>query len=337
MFVLYNEGRFKECLASFTRINAQRKPLGRSAKAFMLYLAGKAENELGMTKKARRYLLAYLKDYIELKDEPVKDVEDQLDILMTTFMPDHATDATNLLLDILLADDTDESVLSQNIEWLWSQDSLRGFVQNRLLQLEQNDAEDDSSTYWKLVHAIITSDTKGHLPLDLMIIWDDHEGLRNDMPAYFNRLFLSTNPLMLDTRFWEIGLRRGAVLDERIKEIPLAKWKEYVIEFISNSNYPTIMKMAGILDEIYLGMPDEYYTFYRTQAAAIEQLKAENDNKLAEEKKRQQNEQAAKTEMAQIIAALEKNVDDLVGQGLLEEADMVLQEIQKYTSLIDGM
>ena len=56
--------------------------------------------------------------------------------------------------------------------------------------------------------------------------------------------------------------------------------------------------------------------------------------RLAEENKK---EQLAKNreEMKHIIESLEKKVDDLVGAGMLDEADIVLQKIQKYTSLIE--
>ena len=91
------------------------------------------------------------------------------------------------------------------------------------------------------------------------------------------------------------------------------------------------MTMYQLMDEIYLGMPDEHYAFFRAQVDAIKQLIEENDRKLAEEQKKHQAENAVKNEMRDILSALEKKVDTLVSAGMIEEADMVLKEIQKYT------
>ena len=81
------------------------------------------------------------------------------------------------------------------------------------------------------------------------------------------------------------------------------------------------------MDEVYLGMSDDHYIYFRRRAN--ERLEAEN-----EMLRKQEADAAAKVEMKSIIQSLEKKVDDLVGAGMLDEANMVLEEIQKYTAML---
>ena len=87
--------------------------------------------------------------------------------------------------------------------------------------------------------------------------------------------------------------------------------------------------MISVMDEIYVGMGDDYYAYFI--ARAEQRLNELENARLAEENKK---EQLAKNreEMKHIIESLEKKVDDLVSAEMLDEADIVLQKIQKYTS-----
>ncbi len=147
------------------------------------------------------------------------------------------------------------------------------------------------------------------------------------MPAYYKKFFTLTNPLVMDTLFLEIGLRRGAVLDQRIAEIPTAKWETYVNDCIEELSSDHLKRLSEIMDEVYLGMSDDHYIYFRRRAN--ERLEAEN-----EMLRKQEADAAAKVEMKSIIQSLEKKVDDLVGAGMLDEANMVLEEIQKYTAML---
>ena len=228
---------------------------------------------------------------------------------------------------------------SQNVV----QEFLLGLDKERTQEIDSNDEEIRSaqaaeSKYWFLVRAVAEMDVKKGIPLDLIIIWDDHKGLRENMPSYFSRVFSNMNPLLLDEKLWRIGIRRGAALDDRIREIPMDTWQRYVIEFISENTPAGIRSMSKIMDEVYFGTKDPWYDYFFKQSNQVllmaEQFTIQRKAEQRANEKQKELQMEISSEMNDIIAKLENKVDDLVGQGLLEEADMVLKEIQKYTSLI---
>ena len=205
---------------------------------------------------------------------------------------------------------------------MWQNDTLREQLKKTLVTLEGTSPDE----YWRLVRAIAEADIEKGQPLDIRIVWDHHENRRNTMPAHYRDLFRSVNPLMLSEKLWRIGLRGGAVLDERIREIPYDRWQRYVTEFVSNSHAIVIRQMADILDEVYMGMPDEYYSFYRQQA--VRALAVAEDAKKQSEIKQQNN--AAQSEMKQLIDKLQQKVEELISAGMMDEAETVMKEIGKF-------
>ena len=61
-------------------------------------------------------------------------------------------------------------------------------------------------------------------------------------------------------------MRRGAIIDERIREISFSNWKKYVDEFIEIKDIDEIKSMQKIMDDIYMGMIDEYYGYFDIKA-----------------------------------------------------------------------
>ena len=183
--------------------------------------------------------------------------------------------------------------------------------------------------YENLIHAIIDADIKKGIPLDLYIIWDDMNDTSKNMVSYFRRLYQNTNPLLLDNKLWEIGTRRGAVLDDRIREIPFSTWQNYVIQFISDSTIADLNRMTYTLDQVYMGFPDEYYMFYRQQVDKVLSM-AEEAKRMSEI---EQKNGAVQSEMQQILDKLQAKVEELISAGMLDEAEKVMAEIKKYTSI----
>ena len=237
--------------------------------------------------------------------------------------------------------------LSTIIQVFWRFEPIRRAAQELILELDQgaeasapadpdtkisagltdDGQEDAAAVYWNLVRAVAETDGLHPDPLDIRIIWDDHEGIREQMPDYFRRLFVAVNPLQVDPLLWRIGLRRGAVLDERIAEIPMERWQACVEEYVHQTSLEHIRRMAEIMDDVYLGMADERYEYFR--------MRTDGALRQADEKQKYGIQESARTEMKQIIDSLQKKVDELVSAGMIEEADSLLMEIQKYTDKIN--
>ena len=203
-------------------------------------------------------------------------------------------------------------------------------------EIHQESSKQIENRYWNIVRALAESDMEKGIPLDLLIIWDDHNGARGNMPSYFQRLFANTNPLLMDPLLWRIGIRRGAVLDERIREIAYATWQRYVIAFISESTQAEIMAMQHIMDDIYMGMPDDYYAFFRQQTDTVLAMARKAAEEAAEREHQEQVTTAAQEEMKQIIGKLQSKVEELISAGMMDEAETVMKEIEKYAPAAAG-
>ena len=220
--------------------------------------------------------------------------------------------------------------LSQMAGAFWEHSEARKSVQDFLMAWD-SDTENEKK-YWLLVRAVVKAEIKSGIPLDLYIIWDDHLGKRENMPSYFRRLFANTNPLLLDMKIWQIGMRRGAVLEERIREIPFGQWQKYVIDFISGSTIPTIKQMNETMIYIYMGFLDEYYAFYLQHTNQV--LAMATDAVRQEEANRKNAAEA--DEMQILIDRLQQKVEELISAGMMDEAEMVMKEIEKYVPVVAG-
>lgn len=255
----------------------------------------------------------------------------------------------------------------------WGAASTKKIVQSFLTDgMAQGAAEAGDPAYWNLVRAVAEADTGKDAAWDVRILWTDHaaevngiRGLlpqegdtggktagnanpsddgngkaavpvagRNTFQGYFSSLFMVMNPLLVSPEIWKIGLRRGALLDGRIREIPFDRWKGCVEGFVQTVTDPQFaLDMAAVLEDVYLGLPDEHYHYFM---ARTEDMLAEAETRLrqrAEAQQQKETRDAAQKEMRQIIDALQKKVEELVSAGMIEEADKVLQEIQKYTDM----
>ena len=365
---LYRErGDYQQCYDEYAAFIKSRTPLGRVAKAYMEFEVAQACFQLGFTKKARKHIQAYITTYNKMKDAPVEYSEDYTYILMTTFekskyffllvllirmdieegswesfdkyyqdidWADPASDSGGMYVIALInaaAAKTYDRHFSELVKALWAADASRTIVQQLLVS-----AKDIGGVmYWNLVHAIAEAGDISPNPVDIKIIWADHQGRRDKMPEYFDLIFASANPLMIDPMLWRIGLRRGAVLDEKIGRMPMERWQACVNECVDTAVVEHVKQMSEIMDDLYVGMPDERYGYWQFRASEKVQKAKEQEQAAEEERKRAEQQAAAQTEMKQIIAALEKKVDELVAGGMIEEADKLLQEIQKYTDMIN--
>lgn len=240
--------------------------------------------------------------------------------------------------------------------------------------MEHGAAKSGDKAYWGLVHAIAEADIPQNTPWDVKVLWADYaaekNGIRGALPMdmgtpqsgddrksakttnsggndqiskafgrdvlqeYFRRLFEIINPLLIDPKLWEIGLRRGAMLDERIKEIPMERWQACVEGFARDVDAEFALKMAGLLEEVYMGLPDEHYQYFLARTADMLAEAEETKRQTDEARKQQEARASAQKEMKEIIDALQGKVDELVSAGMIEEADEVLKEIQKYTDMM---
>ena len=158
--------------------------------------------------------------------------------------------AAGLYLDAVVQTDLDnEETFGEMVRVLWSDDDSREEVQGRLL--EWRTTEEKKAAYWWLVRALANADELTPDPIDVRIIWDDHEGRREQMPSVFRKLFAAVNPLLIDPMLWEIGMRRGAALDERIAELPMEHWQAYVDEFSKESGENLLLQMQDVLADVY--------------------------------------------------------------------------------------
>ena len=359
--ILRLEGAAKDwavCYESYRRIVRERKPLGKVSKAFMERVAARAARELGLSKNSRKHCLRYLQAYEKLHDAPVEWAEDWLYFLEDTFLEKRVAYTAAMYVDLELADGNWEAIdayfslirwedglpydwrmlerqlLSEAcalaydprfavmVKTFWEKPGTQNALQNYLRELTNAGSES---------RFILESDAQGGKPLDLMIAWEDHEGRRENMVTHYRQLFSIANPLTLDPMLWEVGLRRGAVLDERIAEIPPDRWKACVDECMRDMTGDHIHRMAELMDEVYLGMPDEYCRYF--QMKMNERLRTEEAAEQAalEREKQEQVTTATQAEMQQIIDALQQKVVDLIDAGLTDEAEKVLEEIKKYS------
>ena len=350
--LLRGEGKFEECYKEYSRIRRDKRQLGKVGIAKMEFEAAQAGYYSGHKKQVKKHCENFIRAYEKMHDAPTEWAEDYIFFLMDTFEPN----TYPFMMTFLIATDIElgrwdsfeeyfdrlkfdgsaeypaglyeqrllESMgktdynprFAEMISVFWREGVSRKIVQERLLAL----TSEKGDPYWNLVRAIVEADTSASAkPLDIRIIWDDHEGIRENMPGYFRQLFSLTNPFFVDPMLWEIGLRRGAVLDERIAEVPAGKWNGWVDEYVAEAGDEQIRRMREIMDDIYIGTDDERHAYFRVKS----------QEKLAAQSRRE-----AQDEMRQIIYTLQKKVDDLVSAGMIEEADKVLQEIQKYTVMI---
>ena len=207
---------------------------------------------------------------------------------------------------------------SEMVAVFWYFHEARKVLQQELLKMEK--ARDDRK--WKLIRALAEADIKEEIPWDLKIMWADHNGERSNMKEYFRGLFTAINPLLAASELWRIGLRRGAVLDERIGEIPMEGWRICVDRFCEKADTAHIEEMAGILDEVYMGMPDERYAYFKS-CADVKLVQVAKEVAKTSEISRQE-------EMASIIATLEGKVKELIAAGMINEAEQVMEQIRRY-------
>ena len=367
--ILHDRGQFQDCYDRYSKFKTGRSQFGENGKAFMQLVTAESAFETGNIKEASSLVHQYNKAYEKHSSIP-RCPEEVLDFLMDTFadwMYMHAQ-ILCLRIDITNGDWTNVSNSMQQVEWentaypiekyvrkllktaaavgyndhfsdmisiLWSYDKARESIQELLIEMDDKGLSiPEQSHYWNLLHAIYDADISKGLPLDLIIIWEDHEGMCDNMSAYFSRLFAAMNPLFLDPKLWRIGLRRGGQLYDQIRAIPIVQWEKYVIEFISGNLPANIRGMSDLIDEVFLGLPDAHYLDFRKQADKVLEMAEAAKRQAEEAKKLAESQKATRTEMNQIIEALEKKVDDLVAAGMLEEAEMVLKEIQKYTDMM---
>ena len=363
--ILNEQEKWKECDKAYRKILSKKKPIGKVARARMEIDAAQAALNLQMTANSRKHAKAYLNSYKKYHDMPVQYTEDYLFFLIDTYSDEEVARAKTMLIRLDLLDGRWDS-FDEYFDWfqwdgsaeypieeceraivdaaskveyderfsklagvLWSNLNSRNILQKDLYERTETNDE----TRWNIIRAVLEADTIEKKPLDLKIVWDDHVGLREYMPIYYNKLFTATNPLLLDELLWRIGMRRGASLDKRIGEIPIEQWEQYVVEFISSSNLSKIDHMAKILEDVYLGSVDKHYAFFMKQIDTIHKMTMRSRQQESDET-RNQEKLANQTEMKQIIETLESKVDDLVGAGKLDEANMVLQEIEKYTKML---
>ncbi len=354
------EGRWKACTETYKKYASKKREYGDVSRAFMEVIATQAYYHTGKTKNSGKHGAAYMKLYRMCKGKPIRLTEDYLDFLIETFDERvWGLVATLMILDDLsvgswsafdeyfdqmkwdgsaeypvaeaaadflrlLIDWDDVPKLAHMAGTFWNAGGmLRQLISQKILDLEK--ANDDRR--WRLIEAVLASDLIENKPVDLVIVWDDHEGHRENMPAHFRQLFVMANPLVLDAKLWEIGLRRGAVLDERIAEIPFERWKICVDECMKDMNIEHIRKMSELMDEAYLGSVDEHYQYYKVKA------KERSFHELEIEKEANELRQKAKiqTEMKHLIEAMQEKVEELIAAGMMDEAEEVMREIAKYT------
>ena len=327
-------GEYRKCYETYKRYQKKKNELGRVALSYMELEAAIAAGRLGgMSKQVACHAMKYINARCELKDAPVEHIEEYTYFLMSVWDTFNCRKAAGLYLDAVVQTDLDnEETFGEMVRVLWSDDDSREEVQGRLL--EWRTTEEKKAAYWWLVRALANADELTPDPIDVRIIWDDHEGRREQMPSVFRKLFAAVNPLLIDPMLWEIGMRRGAALDERIAELPMEHWQAYVDEFSKESGENLLLQMQDVLADVYVGMGDERYAYFQVKTnEALQEfrdaaIRKEAEERVAEKREKQQRENA--DEMKQLIAALEKKVDDLVAAGMIDEADKVLREIQKY-------
>ena len=358
MFLEADEKKWDACYGIYKKLKKDNKPIGRVAAAYMEYEAARASNHLGMTRNSQKHCRRYIEAYEKNKDIPTEWAEEWLNFLMYTFedvkfyllaamlidneISDGKWEAFEKYFDCLPWDSRvsyDKNGFARrlleaacSIEFdphfahlariLWEMPDTQKIYQDYLREL--TDAGDEKR--FSLIRAVIESGAKGGKPLDLLIAWDDHKGNREHMPTYFSQLFQITNPLNLEILLWKIGLRRGALLDKCIAEVPLARWSEMIDDFLSNMTDEHICKIADIMDEVYLGMPDNHYNMFLAKTnVRIREIHGKEELKFQEIQK-----QEAKEKMRHLIDEMQKKVEELIAAGMLDEAEQVMKEIRKY-------
>lgn len=353
--------RWEDCYSEYKKIRRERKPLGRVSKAYMEYEAARAALELGQTKNCRKHCRRYLEEYDKLHDAPVEWAEDYMYFLMDTFEDEKFALMAAVLIYLELNDGEWEAFdkYFSGLRWgagvpyawrefereilsaackadydprfaemagtLWNIPDAQKVLQDYLREITEAGDEDR----FKLIRAILESDAPGGKPLDLVIAWEDHEGRRENMVSNYRQLFAMANPLTLDPLLWEIGLRRGAVLDERIREIPFDRWRTCVDECVRDMSIEHIRRMADLVDEAYLGSGDEYCRYFWVKAGERMDGVEEEMRAAAEAQQIEEQKQAAQAEMKQLIGQLETKVEELIAAGLMDEAERVMGEIGK--------
>ena len=235
----------------------------------------------------------------------------------------------------------------------WKTDALRRIVQTFLRDgASQGAMELGNAGYWNLMRAVAEADVDEHIPWDVKIFWEDHklsvyrrqeqagsDGLgnsivkdtRNRIRDLYTKMYEHNNPLILDPRLWKIGMRDGAVLDERIREIPFEQWQVCVDRFTEKVDVGFAKEMWDIMEDVYLGAEDEWCGYFRLKTAE-KILAGENELRKKKEQESRERQSAVETEMREIIEKLEKKVEELIAAGMMDEAEKVMKEIQKYTS-----
>ena len=186
----------------------------------------------------------------------------------------------------------------------WKTDALRRIVQTFLRDgASQGAMELGNAGYWNLMRAVAEAEVDEHIPWDVKIFWEDHElsvyrrqgrevteslgntvieDARERIKCLYTKMYEHNNPLILDPRLWEIGMRDGAVLDERIREIPFEQWQVCVDRFVDRVDAGFAKTMWDIMEEVYLGTTDDRYDYFKVKTA--EKLYRAEQEKQAEEK-----------------------------------------------------
>ncbi|MBR1633871.1 MAG: glycosyltransferase [Lachnospiraceae bacterium] len=339
----------------YRHLKGKKLVLGRVSSAWIEFEAALQSMHMGKYRNALRHGKRYLDAYDKYHDAPVECSEDYLSFLIDTFGSEiyHMMAAMQVYLGIrdgewdgydaffsrlpwdemktygldryeldILRDasaaDYDER-FAEIIGTFWKLPEARKVVKQEFVRME---AEGDENR-WHIVQALDAASLTSAKPLDLLIMWEDHEERREKMPEYFTQLFRSANPFLVDPRLWKIGLRRGAVLDERIREIPFPRWCSLVDDFVGHADREALSEMVSLLDDIYMGFADERYDYFRVQAA---QKLQEMDRQ--EEQKEQQ---LIQDEMQKLIDGLGRKVEELIAAGMTDEAEKVLAEIRKFS------
>ena len=357
---------WKACLYWYNHFRSEGEPLGRMSRAWMEMEAGQAAYHLRKRKESKRHLKSYLHYADKLKESAVECAEDYLYFAVETFsivnmsvsmvflilmdLEDRKWDAWNnyfkqiewvdsdhfqfehierTILEKVCFMEFDERI-SETVKTFWlSSITSRKILQRTILNMT---AVNDENR-WNLIHALAEANLVDEVPWDIKIIWDDHIGKRENMQKYFTEMFQKLNPLWIDISIWEAGVRRGAIIDDRISEIPMERWKLCVEDYLSSASSEDMKKKGQLLDNIYLGTGGAHYEYYRFRTAQrLQELTDARMKEAAKEKSLQ--EKAIQHEMSQLLNSLEKKVDELVAAGLLDEAEKVVQEIEKYTAIM---
>ena len=269
--VLCEEGKYRECADEYRKIQTDRKQLGKVPKAYMEHLLALAFFHLGETDRARRHCLGYWEAYDRLHDAPVEYVEEHTYFLTATWDgPVYGLMADAYMrLEAARTDSGRDGRFAERAREFWRREPERGMLQEFLLAWQTEKEETANAAYWRLTEALATADGLSPEPLDIKIVWDDHEGVRGHMPDYFRRLFAATNPLMVDPLLWRIGMRRGAVLDDRIRELPAGRWRAYVDECARTAASAHMRQMLSVMDDVYLGLGDERYGYFQSRISEV--------------------------------------------------------------------